>query len=237
MSVVAVCGLPGTGKTLFCTYLARKQFKKENSRLKKIIRKIKKIDVTRNVVFSNYPINFDKNNYSNMCSLFDMARWNKYYMDSIFIFDEFQLYFDSLDFKNFPKNIRNTFQLHRHFGIDNIFIISQHPSRIVKQARVLITEFYEITKFVKIPFTGLAFFRYNIYYNYEDFGKPVNVKKSEVVYRFSKKIKFFRYKKVFRSYDTKYFKKLVEDSDFIPRIPYACLAMDKVDILENYRFE
>lgn len=237
MSVVAVCGLPGTGKTLFCTYLANKEFKKENTKFKKLFRKIKKVESVRNVVFSNYPIKFDKKNYSNMVSLFDMARWNKYYMNCTFIFDEFQLYFDSLDFKNFPKNIRNTFQLHRHFGISNIFIISQHPSRIVKQARVLVTEFYEITKFIKIPFTGIAFFRYNIYYDFENYGKPVNVKKSEVVYRFKKKIKFFRYKKVFKSYDTKYFKKLVEDSDYVPKVSYADLAMEKVDILENYRFE
>ena len=171
-----------------------------------------------------------------MCSLFDMAQWNQYYADSDFIFDEFQLYFDSLDFKNFPKVIRNTFQLHRHFGINNIFIISQHPSRIVKQARVLVTEFYEITKFIKIPFIGIAFFRYNIYYNFEDYGKPVNVKKNEVPYRFKKKIKFFRYKKVFKSYDTKYFKKLVEDDDFVTKVSYAALSMEKIDILNNYHF-
>ena len=30
MSVIFVGGVPGTGKTLFCTYLAKKKFKKEN---------------------------------------------------------------------------------------------------------------------------------------------------------------------------------------------------------------
>ena len=30
MSVIAICGLPGTGKTLFATYLAKKHFKKDN---------------------------------------------------------------------------------------------------------------------------------------------------------------------------------------------------------------
>ena len=31
MSVIAVCGLPGTGKTLFTTYIAKKHYKKHNS--------------------------------------------------------------------------------------------------------------------------------------------------------------------------------------------------------------
>lgn len=236
MSVIAVCGLPGTGKTLFCTHIGCRHYKKDNKLLKRFIRKIKREETKVNGIFSNYPIRLKKKVYSNMCSLFDMAQWNQYYMNSDFIFDEFQLYFDSLDFKNFPKVIRNTFQLHRHFGINNIFIISQHPSRIVKQARVLVTEFYEITRFIKIPFLGIGLFRYNIYYNFEDYGKPVNVKKSEVPYRFKKKIKFFRYKKVFKSYDTKYFKRLVEDEDHIVKVPYACLSMEKLDILNNYHF-
>ena len=47
MSVIFVGGVPGSGKTLFCTSLAKSKFKKENFlRRKKII----------NNVFSNYPI-------------------------------------------------------------------------------------------------------------------------------------------------------------------------------------
>ena len=144
------------------------------------------------------------------------------------------MYFDSLDFKNFPKILRTTFQTHRHFGINNIFIISQHPSRVVKQARVLVSEFYEIVKYIKIPFIGVAMFRYNIYYNDEDFGKSVKVKKSDVNYRFSKKIKFFRYKKVFKSYDTKYMKKLVDDENYISKVQFTDLDMDKHDIISNF---
>lgn len=236
MSVIFIGGLPGTGKTLLATYIGCKHYKKENSLLRRTIRRIKKEESRINGVFSNYPIKLKKNVYSNEISLFDMNRWQKYFMDSDILLDEFQLYFDSLDFKNFPKTVRNTFQLHRHFGINNIYILSQHPSRIVKQARVLVTEFYEIMRFTKIPFIGIAFFRYNIYYNFEDYGKPVNVKKSEVTYRFKKKIKFFRYKKVFKAYDTKYFKKLVEEEDYISKVPYLALSMEKLDILTNFRF-
>lgn len=233
MSVIAICGLPGTGKTLFATYLARKHFKKDNG-IKNLFRKKAYRDYVN--VYSNYPIMFKKNKvFSYQISLFDLARYNQYPLNSDFIFDEFQMYFDSLDFKAFPKILRTTFQTHRHLGINNIFIISQHPSRIVKQARVLICEFYEIIKCIKIPFIGVAIFRYNIYYNDEDFGKPTNVKKSDVPYRFSKKIKFFRYKKVYKSYDTKYMKRLVDDEDFVNNVQFNSLDMDKFDILNNFR--
>ena len=233
MSVIAICGLPGTGKTLFSTYLAKKHYKKDNG-IKNFFRK--KVDRNYVNVYSNYPIMLKKNKvYSNQVSLFDLARYNQYPLNSDFIFDEFQMYFDSLDFKDFPKVLRTTFQTHRHLGINNIFIISQHPSRIVKQARVLVCEFYEIIKCIKIPLIGIAIFRYNIYYNDEDYGKPTNVKKSEVTYRFAKRIMFFRYKKVYKSYDTKYMKKLVEDEDFISKVQFDNLEMDKEDIFNNFR--
>ena len=54
MSVIFVGGVPGSGKTLFCTSLAKSKFKKENFlRRKKVI----------NNVFSNYPIQLS--NYFN----------------------------------------------------------------------------------------------------------------------------------------------------------------------------
>ncbi len=231
MSVIAICGKPGTGKTLFATYLARVYFKKDNG-IRNLFRK--KADKYPVNVFSNYPINFKKNVYSNQVSLFDLATYHQYPLDSAFIFDEFQMYFDSLDFKQFPKKLRTTFQCHRHFGISNIFILSQDPSRIVKQARVLVSEFYNIVKFIKIPIIGVAFLRYNIYYKDEDYGKSVKVKKDEVSYCFEKKIKLFRYKKVFNSYDTKYMKKLVEDEDYIAKVQFNSKNMEKLDIINNF---
>lgn len=191
MSVIAVCGLPGSGKTLFTTYLSLKHYKKDNNIFKRLFLKNK---LTNNI-FSNYPIKLGKNKFSNIISLFDMDKFIKYPNNCDIVFDEFQLYFDSLDFKNFPKTLRNTFQLHRHFGINNIYLISQHPSRIVKQARILCCEFYEIRKHIKIPLLGISLFRYNIYYNYEDYGKPTNVKKSDVTYRFKKELFFSDIKK------------------------------------------
>ena len=175
MSVIAVCGLPGSGKSLFTTYLARKHYRRLN--------RFKFGKHKKNYVYSNYPISLDKGIYSHRISLYDFNTYYKWNVHSCVVLDEIQLYFDSLEFKDFPKVIRNNFQLHRHFGIDNIYIVSQHPSRIVKQLRVLACEFYDVIRMVKIPFTPFAFFRYNIYYNFEDFGKSTKVKKSDVSYK------------------------------------------------------
>lgn len=202
MSVIAVCGLPGTGKSLFTTYLARKHYK----RLNRFNFKAKK-----NYVYSNYPIKLDKKHYSKSISLDDLGLKTSWNPGSVIILDEVQLYFDSLDFKDFPKSVRNTFQLHRHFGISNIYINSQHPSRIVKQLRVLCCEFYDVTGFIKIPFTPFAIFWYNIYYNADDFGKSVKVNKGDVSYKFAKRFKIINYKKIYKSYDTCYMSELVAD--------------------------
>ena len=127
MSVIAVCGLPGSGKSLFITNLMLKHYRSENGILKRLFFK-KKLN---NNIYSNFPIKLAKNTFSNAISLNDLDKYMRYPMDSDLVFDEFQLYFDSLDFKNFPKVVRANFQLHRHFGINNIYILSQHPSRIV----------------------------------------------------------------------------------------------------------
>lgn len=258
MSVIAVCGLPGKGKTLFVTYLMKKKYDHENNFLKRIITKKRFVNV-----FSNYPIKLNTNKrydkrinkinkknikkgidsvdndkavYSFQISLNDFLHFRKQVPDSYIVFDEFQSYFDSLDYKNFPKIISSNFQFHRHFGIKDIFLISQHPSRIVKQARILVNEFYNITKFIKLPF-GIALLKYNIYYNYEDFGKSVNVKKEDVIYDFKKKIKFFKYKRVFESYDTKYMKALVEDKPYIRLDPFNNKIMKYNDVLSNFKIE
>lgn len=227
MSVVYIGGVPGSGKTLFATYLMKKKFNKENRF--KIFRKKYYLNV-----FSNYPINLYKKVFSYSITLDDFKRFNKHIPDCNIVFDEFQSYFDSLDYKNFPKTISKNFQFHRHFGINDIYLLSQHPSRIVKQARILINEFYQIVKFWKIPIIGIAIMRYNIYYNFEDYGRSVNVKKDEVQYDFKKKIRFFRYKKVFKSYDTKYLRALVDDKPYLDNGVYSSTKMTLESIKSNF---
>ena len=230
MSVIYIGGVPGTGKTLFITYLMKKKYMQENNIFKRLFTKKRYINI-----FSNYPILLDKNHYSYKCTLSDFNVFKKHIPDSDFVFDEFQSYYDSLDYKNFPKNISKNF--HRHFGIKDIYLISQHPSRIVKQARILINEFYQITRFVKIPFIGIGFLRYNIYFNFEDYGRSVNVKKDDVNYDFKKKFVFFKYKKVFKSYNTKYLRALVDDKPYINTFNYDHVDLSLNDINKNFSIE
>lgn len=255
MSVIFIGGVPGSGKTLFATYLAKKKFKREN-----IFKKVK-----INNIFSNYPIQLsnyfskrkkykkqvvraydangnlqrkvnyiDRNIYSRKASIFDFNIYRQHLPDSVYIFDEFHAVCDSLDYKNFPRKIQKTFQFHRHFGIKDIYVICQHPSRLVKQVRVLCDEFYKIKKFIKIPFLGICLFKYSIYYNFEDYGKSTKVKKEDCIYDFENKIRIFKYKKVFNSYDTKYMKALVEDKEYFESIPYSCLNLSLDDIKNNF---
>ena len=260
MSVIFVGGVPGSGKTLFCTSIAKSKFRKENL----FRRKKKRI----NNVFTNYPVQLtnlfskrnkfnkvvirskdafghvvkdvsylDKNQYSRSTTLMAFNVYHKYIPDSIYIFDEFHAMFDSLEFKDFPKKIQKTFQFHRHFGIKDIYVVCQHPSRLVKQVRVLVDEFYQIKKFIKIPFIGIGMFKYVIYYNFEDYGKSTKVKKEDVQYDFKCKLKFVRYKKLFKSYYTKYMKALVEEELYYETVPYSCLSLSKEDILKNFNMK
>lgn len=232
MSVIYIGGVPGTGKTLLATYLMRKKFRRENNIFKRLFKRPLYLNI-----FSNYPINLYKNIFSYSISLSDFEHFNKHVPDCDIVLDEFQSYYDSLDYKQFPRTISKNFQFHRHFGINDIYVISQHPSRIVKQARILINEFYQVTRFIKIPLICIGFLRYNIYYNFEDYGKSVNVNKEEVMYDFRKKFLIFKYKKVFRSYDTKYMRALVEDRPYIRTSEYLGKVLTLSDIKNNFNME
>lgn len=231
MSVIYIGGVPGSGKTLFTTWLMIRKYKQENF-LSRFRTKKRYINI-----FSNYPIRLDKKHYSFNITLNDLNNYTKHLPDCDIVFDEFQSYFDSLDYKNFPRRISKNFQFHRHFGIHNIYVISQHPSRVVKQARILVNEFYQITKFIKIPFIGIGIFIYNIYYNFEDYGLSVKVKKDSVNYDFKRKIRFIFYRKVFKSYDTKYLRALVDDKPYLDNISYTGTNLSTGDINRNFNMK
>ncbi len=234
MSVIGIHGLPGTGKTLFCTYLMKKKAKKENRIFKRLFHKFQYV----NNVYSNYPIMLSKKHYSNQTSLYDLCEYHKWKMDSDIVLDEFQLYCDSVDFKEFPSRARTTFQLHRHFGINNIYVLSQDPSRIVKQVRQLICEFYEIVRFIKIPILGIGFFRYNIFYKDEDYSKSVKVKKEDVQYKFKKRISLpFFYRRIYKSYNTKYMRCLVDNEDYIEEKEFNDKYMNLREVSRTFKLD
>lgn len=231
--VIAVCGKPGSGKTLFATYMLRKSFKKEN---KFLSFKYKKKEIYNNV-YSNFPVLLYKDIYSNKVNLLDFKEFHQWKMDSTIVLDEVQAYFDSIEFKKIPKNIAMNMQFHRHFGIDTIYFLSQDPSRIPKVFRVLAQEWYQIKKHIKIPFLGIAIFRYVIWNREEDYNMPSNLNRKQrdmSNYDYQKKWKFFRYKKVYNSYDTKYLRVLVDDKPIFNRDKYSEKALSKDDILTNF---
>lgn len=232
--VIAVCGKPGSGKTLFATYMIKKAFNKENSFFD---RKLSKKPKFYNNVYSNYPVNLCKNIYSNKVNLLDFEKFHKWKMDSVIVLDEIQAYFDSIEFKKIPKNISMNLQFHRHFGIDTIYFLSQDPSRIPKVFRVLAQEWYQIKYHFKIPLLGIAFFKYTIWNREEDYNMPSNLTRFErknVAYDYKNKIKFFRYKKIYKSYDTKYLKSLVDNKDIFSSGSYCQNYLTQNEILENF---
>lgn len=231
--VICVCGKPGSGKTLFTTYLLKKKFKKENNF---IIRHFKKNKIFNNC-FSNYPVLLSKNIYSNKVNLLDFNCFNSWLMDSDIVLDEIQAYFDSTEYKSIPKSIAMNFQFHRHFGIHNIYCVSQDPSRIPKVFRILAQEYYQIKKHIRIPIFGIAIFSYVIWNREEDYNNPTNLtreQKKNINYEYKKRIKIFRYRKIYKSYDTKYLKTLVEDKPIFYNGSYNDKLLSVNDI--NYNF-
>ena len=171
MSVISINGLPGKGKTLTGTMIALKHFKKENNSLKRLIRKIKKESVYVNNVYSNYPILLNKRKkiYSNRVSIYDLKNQYSFQPNSLIIIDEIQLFYDSDEFKTFPRIIANFNQAHRHFLIKDIIYISQHPSRVVKKLRNVVSEYYRIKTKIMIPILKIGIITCRVTYEFEDY--------------------------------------------------------------------
>ena len=95
MALSSNCGLPGSGKTEFLTYLAVKHYKKENSLLRLWIRKyIRKLsDIYVNNVYTDYPVLLDlKNNiYSNKVHINDLDNSYRFKKGAFIGIDEPQL--------------------------------------------------------------------------------------------------------------------------------------------------
>lgn len=231
--VIAVCGKPGSGKTLFTTYILKKKFNKENSFF---TRYFNQKNIFNNC-YSNYPVNLFKDFYSNKVNLLDFTSFNSWNMDSDIVIDEIQSYFDSTDYKSIPKSIAMNFQFHRHFGIHNIYLVSQDPSRIPKYFRILAQEYYQIKKHFRIPILGLAFFSYVIWNREEDYNSPTHLtseQKKHITYDYKKKLLLFRYKRVYKSYDTKYLKTLISNKSIFNKGTYSDKVLSLDDIVTNF---
>lgn len=236
MSVIGIHGIPGCGKTVSATSIALKHFKRTNSKLKQFIRYLKKKDIYINNVYSNYPILLNKRHkiYSNIISIDDLNNKYSFIKDSIIILDEVQAFYDSYrDFKKFPVSISSFFQMHRHFGIKDIYIIAQHPRRIISYIRDVISQYHRIKRFLKFRLLNVGFVIYRRSYEFEDFTDSFTRDKEEI-----KKLEIktgfyiFKLKKVFKSFNSKYLNILNKDKPLPPFGTYS--GLDVPDIVKDY---
>lgn len=231
------------GKSVLATYQQLSQYKRENKLFRRIYNKLTKKPLIYNNVYSNTPICLDskKQIYTRKFSLYDFEAFYKFPMDTQIVIDEIQAYYDSSEWKDVPPNVRTNFQFHRHFGISNIYIISQDPGRVPTIFKKLAEEFHDIDRFYKfkIPFTkiGIGILKINIYYRVEDFGLPTCVRKKEVAYKFRKKLKIFSLNGPFNAYDTKCMSSLVNDEKILDNGNWTSLKMTKEEIVDTFRLD
>jgi zona occludens toxin (predicted ATPase) len=204
MAIYFYSGLPGTGKTASATFIAVKQYKSDNSLIKKLLEKRKE---NINLVYSNYPILLDlkRGVYSNSLKPGDLCMKYQFPHGSLLILDEFQRYYDSREFKTFPKDLGTFFQHHRHGSIKDIILISQHPRRVDNKGRDLSEIFRKHKIFLKIPFLPVIFCYYTNYYEFEDYGKYNHLKKEQKTYDYDNHMRLYWTFNIFNRYNSKYF--------------------------------
>lgn len=232
--ISCISGLPGLGKNVYATYLAKKHFKQENNPLKRFVRRIKHKNIYVNNVYSTYPIILNKSKknmiYSNLITLDDLNNDYKFDKNALIIIDEIQSFYDSDEYKNFPKKIAVFNQFHRHFGIKDIYYISQHPSRIVKKLRNVACRFTKIRKFKIIPIINLGIMYITNYYEFEDYGKWHHPNKEQKVYDVDNHFKFFFVKPIFKSYNSIYLSVLNEDKPLYNKGTFKSTKLSKEEI-------
>lgn len=231
MALKCLCGIPGSGKTLEATRIALKHYKKENNIIKKTVYHIGSILGNKkcteeykyysmfpkrkiNNIYTNYPVLLDKKRgiYTNKIDLWKLDNTYSFLPNALIIIDEVQLYVDSDEYKDKNQNARirviaKFLQAHRHFGIKDIYFISQHPSRIFKKARNICESYLKLKKVIRIPFTPYAMTRGRGYYEFDYYGRFVPKDRQErkkLPFDYFKHFKIFNCKKVFSAYDSRY---------------------------------
>ena len=230
--IISINGLPGMGKNVYATYLAKKSFKRDNILIRRLIRRLKHKELYVNNIYSTFPIilNKKKNIYSNMVTLNDLDNTYKFKENSSIFIDEDQSFYDSDEYKDFPKKIAVFNQFHRHFGIKDIYYISQHPSRIVKKLRNVTCKYTKIRKFKIIPIINLGIMYFTNYYEFDDYGKWHHPTKEQKTYDVDNHFKFFFVKPIFKSYDSVYLRVLNENKPLINKGTFTTTQLTRKDV-------
>ena len=241
--ITCISGIPGSGKNVRATYLAIKKFKHENIILKRVIRKILHKETIVNNVYSTYPIclkHYSKrckkeDIYTNRVTLFDLIPDYKFKKRALIICDETQVFYDSEEHKEFPKVIATFNQFHRHFDIEDIIYITQHPSRLMKKLRILCSEFDKVKTFIKIPLLPIGFMHIVKYFEFDDYGKYHHPKKEAKTYDVKNSYVLFITSRVFKSYNSTYLSVLNENADIYDRGTFYGPDLSKEEIKYIYR--
>lgn len=230
--ISSINGLPGKGKNVYATYLAKKHYNHENNLIRRFIRRLKHQELYINNVYTTYPVLLDKKRhiYSNLITLNDLNNKYKFLDNSVIFIDEVQSFYDSDEFKEFPKSIAIFNQFHRHFGIKDIYYISQHPSRIVKKLRNVTCKYTKIRKFKIIPIINLGIMYLTNYYEFEDYGKWHHPSKEMKTYDVDNHFKIFFVKPVFKSYNSKYLEVLNKDKPLYNKGTFKSTSLTKKEI-------
>lgn len=250
MSLIIIDGKPGMGKTLLLTWFAYKDFKEKNPPLKVwFTNKFKKTKwVYDNSIYSDFPILLKKpkknktyfvyDDYSEVISssfisslkfrIFDLVLDNRFRSKSLFLIDEIQQKYDSMEYKDFPDSIAHYCQLHRHFD-SNIVTCSQSQSRIIKRVLCLACEYWTIVSF-KILF-GFVILHIRVTFDMHN-NLESNTGNFNVDYEDRRII--FRLKNVGSMYDSKYCRHLQDNSKKYQTSMYNSLDLTKEQLLYQF---
>lgn len=230
---MCLSGLPGKGKTASATYLAIKKYKQDNNIIKRFFYKLTKREYQyTNLVFSNYPILLDKKHdiYSHVVCPDDLCMKYRFPTHSLIILDETQRYFDSREYKRFPKQLGVFFQHHRHGSIDDIILVTQHPRRLDNKMRDLCEIFRKYRHFIKLPFIPLILITYTDYYEFEDYGKYNHVKPEFRTYDYHNHFMIVSSKNIFNHYNSKYFHVIFDELEDMPVSSFANIDLSATEI-------
>lgn len=138
-------GVPGVGKTTMASKIAVKE-----------VRRIRRGKSKYKRVYTNfdckgcYRITYD-----------DLKKYKMY--DSLLVFDELTLDADNRKFKEFADEHRDFFVLHRHLGVDIVYV-TQDYSKVDSKIRALTQDLWYMTRTV-VPFFSMFTKAKRIYRN------------------------------------------------------------------------
>lgn len=131
-------GLPGCGKSTMLAKIAAKE-----------LRRIRKGKSPYKRVLSNY--------YIKGCHILNFADIGHVDMsDSLILIDEISLDADSRDFKQFSKDLKQFFILHRHYGVDIVYATQQYDG-VDRKIRELTHNLYYMKKAGQITYANAIY--------------------------------------------------------------------------------